>query len=299
MTFHGVRLAVLMTVHNRRDTTLRCLTKLFANIREAGQCINLDASVYLVDDGSTDGTTATIEKDFPSVQILKGDGSLYWNQGMRLAWEKAAEKDFDAYLWLNDDTCLFAGAITSLIDILEKKEQDCGIKGIAVGSCQAPEKSSAKLKESAQKPELTYGGRNDKGLVYPEIRPVPVTAFNGNLVLVSREAFKVLGNLSAAYRHSFGDIDYGIRAQRAGIPVWLAPGFLAECPRNPPPKWRNPEVSFLNRWRAVQTPKGWSVSEIKAYSRVRGQRWWILSLARQVLMVCFPRYAIRYQNRFS
>lgn len=44
----GKKLAVLMTCHNRREKTLRCLTSLFSCRPEAG----LELSVYLVDDGS-------------------------------------------------------------------------------------------------------------------------------------------------------------------------------------------------------------------------------------------------------
>lgn len=46
-------LAVLMTCHNRRETTLKCLNTLY---NQEG-ATNIDMAVYLVDDGSTDGKT--------------------------------------------------------------------------------------------------------------------------------------------------------------------------------------------------------------------------------------------------
>jgi hypothetical protein len=36
--------------------------------------------------------------------VLGGDGSLFWNGGMRLAYADAMRSDFDYYLWLNGDT---------------------------------------------------------------------------------------------------------------------------------------------------------------------------------------------------
>ena len=66
----------------------------------------IDLNVYLVDDGSTDGTSEAVKKNFPQVNIIKGDGTLFWNGGMRVAFSKAMESEHDYYLWLNDDTIL-------------------------------------------------------------------------------------------------------------------------------------------------------------------------------------------------
>ncbi len=49
-------LAVVMTCHNRRETTLRCLRELEAQTLPAGW----NMRTYLVDDGSTDGTSAAV-----------------------------------------------------------------------------------------------------------------------------------------------------------------------------------------------------------------------------------------------
>ena len=94
------RIAVLMTCHNRRVTTLKCLDAIEAQ-KDLG---NISLQVYLVDDGCTDGTSEAIGAAHPDVTILAGDGSLYWAGGMRMAWKFAMQEDYDYYLWLNDDT---------------------------------------------------------------------------------------------------------------------------------------------------------------------------------------------------
>ena len=48
-----MNISVLMTCHNRRELTLKCLGLLLSQIGE-------DARVYLVDDGSTDGTAVAV-----------------------------------------------------------------------------------------------------------------------------------------------------------------------------------------------------------------------------------------------
>jgi len=53
-------IAVLITCHNRVRKTLRCLNALFE--AEKGNCT---INVYLVDDGSTDGTALSIKENYP------------------------------------------------------------------------------------------------------------------------------------------------------------------------------------------------------------------------------------------
>lgn len=78
-------IAVLLTCHNRREKTLSCLQSLFGATMPEGY----KTEVFLVDDGSTDGTGEAVEKCFPQVTVIQGDGNLYWNKGMNLAWKNA------------------------------------------------------------------------------------------------------------------------------------------------------------------------------------------------------------------
>lgn len=104
-------LAILMTCYNRRQKTLDCLEAL----RKQELLPNLVVQVYLVDDGSTDGTGEAVKAAYPGIKVLQGNGNLFWNGGMRLAFSEAMKSDYDYYLWLNDDTLLYPRAIQSLL----------------------------------------------------------------------------------------------------------------------------------------------------------------------------------------
>ena len=106
--------AVLMTVYNRKDSTLKCLSLLYRQTDSLSRAGKYRFSVYLTDDGSTDGTSEAVSSLFPDVNIIKGDGSLFWNRGMCAAWDEAARTSPDFYLWLNDDTMLKPGAVALL-----------------------------------------------------------------------------------------------------------------------------------------------------------------------------------------
>lgn len=218
------RIAVLMACFNRRETTLACLAALHRQ-PEAASC-----DVYLVDDGSSDGTAAAVRAAYPHTRIVAGTGSLFWNGGMRLAWDSAAAsgEPYDVFLWLNDDVTLHDGAIARLLAAAETAGEDAAI--IVVGSTCEPHDATVQ----------TYGGHRlpspkrplRMNLVPPTDRPIPVDTLSGNIVLVSRRAYETLGNLDPRYVHIYGDLDYGFRARAAGIAILQSAGVAGSCASN-------------------------------------------------------------------
>src|SRR6266480_1904244 len=103
--------AVLMTCFNRREKTIAALTALREATTKA-----IEYRVFLVDDGSTDGTSKIVLDEFPEAKVIEGTGELYWNRGMRLAWCHALEANPAFYLWLNDDMILREGSVAKLVE---------------------------------------------------------------------------------------------------------------------------------------------------------------------------------------
>ena len=108
-----------MACHNRREKTLACLAALYGST----PLIDATFDVFLVDDGSNDGTAIAVREKFPHVKITAGNGQLFWNRGMHLAWKTASQvNNYDYYLWLNDDTNIFSNALKSLLLAAESTE---------------------------------------------------------------------------------------------------------------------------------------------------------------------------------
>ncbi len=219
-----MKISVLLTCHNRRDKTLRCLNALFA-------CKLPDAAmlkVFLVDDGSSDDTAGAIRDAYPQVRILEGDGRLYWTGGMHRAFAAAIVHNFDYYLWLNDDTFLYPDAITTMLKVAEEVFNKERKSAVVVGSTQAEENG-----------EVNHGGIIVDGswwntsLVVPGDEPILCDTLNGNCVLISRPVVSHVGNLDATFIHTMGDIDYGFRVREKGFPLVVMPGFAGRCDSNP------------------------------------------------------------------
>jgi hypothetical protein len=116
----------------------------------------------------------------------------------------------------------------------------------------------------------------------------PCESMTGNIVLVPGEVFNVVGNLSQDFRHMFGDMDYAFRARRAGFQIFVAPGFLGHCRRNPPPAWADPSVPLSERWQTVHGPKVYPLRENYIYcNRHYGWRG-LIRLLKLYLRVLFP-----------
>ena len=234
-------IAVLITVFNRKDKTLECLKHLY---RQEGIGVDYDINVYLTDDGCTDGTSEAIKSLFPDVHIVQGDGSLFWNRGMLAAWKEAAKISFDYYLWLNDDTILFNDTIIKLINGSTLFDD----KSILIGSTC----------DSSTNSVITYGGLDkNKNTIFSIDSYQKCYYMHGNIVLISKFVFDIVGFNDGYYRHSHGDYDYGLMAQEKGLNVLVCPGFYGTCDiHGSISKWKNPEYPLRERWNAFFKPTG-------------------------------------------
>lgn len=250
-----MRIAVLMTCHNRKAETLKSLAALYQ--QQGYPAVNF--TVYLVDDGSLDGTATAVQEQYPQVIVLSGTGALYWNGGMRLAFEQAILQEHDFYLWLNDDTTLYPDAIARLLTTFDQLVQSCDREGIVSGATQ-----------DAQTNRLTSGGFRVMRpeflmrfeLMAPQSAAIPCATISGNCVLIPRSIVQVLGNLNPYFSHFLGDLDYGLRARKLGYPIWIAPGYIGTSPQH---HGRGNEflqaASLPQVYRQLRHPKGISFGD--------------------------------------
>ena len=245
-------IAILLTVFNRKEKTIKCLRNITAQSLPA----DTKFDIYIVDGGSTDGTVESVKTQFPHVNIKTVDG-VFWNRGMIEAWKMAEEKkrngcNYDYYLWLNDDTFIYKDCIASLLRVSLLKKNRTIVLGSTV--------------DTQTRSKLTYGGRDKTGKVArpsSDDSPVPVIMMNGNIVLVPHSVYKKLGTLDPYYTHARGDFDYGLRARKAGIDLWQVGHPLGECDAHEHiDAWCDPEIPLKKRWKLMYRPNGMPPMEI-------------------------------------
>lgn len=226
------KIAVLITCFNRKDYTVRCVEKLYS--------IFGDIDIYIVDDNSSDGTTLEIRHKFPKANLIEGSGSLYWNRGMHLAWEHARKKEYDFYLWINDDVIIYDNCHNELLECAKLTDYNSIITGVI----ESPEK------------KIVYGGEDKSGIINPMGVMKDVKHMNGNVVLIPRKVFSVLGNLDIHFHHDLGDVDYGLRALENNIRVYTTRYIVGCCEENKISRVRTFNLPVFDRFRKLYSPLG-------------------------------------------
>ena len=225
--------AVLLTCFNRKEYTLKCLQQLNTS--------GIEADIFLVDDCSTDGTSDVVKRQFPEINLIRSTGNLFWNRGMHLAWNEASKKNYDFYIWLNDDVFLYNGAFQELIDCSAQQNHQAIISGIV---------------ESEKEDCTLYGGTDGKAMIRPNGQMNSIHNLNGNIVLVPRCVFEQLGNLDPVYHHDLGDIDYGLRAKTMGIGVFTTRKAIASGTANNICRVRKNNTGLIQRFSKLYSPLG-------------------------------------------
>lgn len=213
-------IAVIITAFNRKEKTLACLQRLFGQDHRG-----TSITVFLTDDGSTDGTTEAVSEQFPQVVLSHGDGTLFWGGGMNLSWKRAvAQGGFDGYLWLNDDTLLLDNVWDELQAADAYSREKYGKGGIYIGS-------TTDLKGMRH----TYGGSVVTSKWRSRYRPLmPDGSFqeadiaNGNVTYVSADVVGKIGCFYPGYIHG-ADYDYTFWARKEGFPLLVLPHYCGRC----------------------------------------------------------------------
>lgn len=280
-------IAILMTCHNRREITLRCLEYLFV---ACGNCNDVVFDLWLVDDGSSDGTAEAVKRRFPQVTIIHGDGNLFWAKGMHRAWTVAANsRHYDFYLWLNDDVVLKSNALLSILSDYDKLSNYQTIKRsnlklqfsnsfplVIIGACS----------EDESEQRCSYGATNSKDQrIIPNGSPQKADGWlNGNCVLVSNEVYSEVGMISDEYSHARADYDYAERLKRLGIPFYCSSAYVGSCKDGFRAKMC--VKSFWQRIQMLWQPGYWNLHDLWLIRRrYHGIMPAILSCAHLVIIV--------------
>jgi len=205
-----------VVVHwNSAPDTLRCLDALRGSDYRPLETI-------VVDNGSTSDARASLRRSLPAnAMLIEHPTNLGftggYNRGLRHAFERGA----DYALLVNDDAVVDPAAVGRLVEAA-MAHPDAALLGPLVLALEAPDvilSAGGELRDGWYPVHRGLGER-DAGRYG---RPAEVDFVSGCAILVARAAAEAIGLLDDGFFAYYEDVDWGLRARRAGYCVRFVP----------------------------------------------------------------------------
>ena len=204
--------AVVVVTYNRADLLERMLVGLAALER-------LPEAVIVVDNASSDHTPAVLAAATnPGLQVLRTDDNLGGAGGFHLGVRTAYEQAFDR-IWLMDDDVVPA---PDCLTVLMARDEDCLMAVREDMAGRLVEKAATRfdlrnplsIRPKKGMVETDFGSRDRM----PELVGLENVAFEG--FMVRRAVIDAVGLPDASYFIFYDDVDFAVRARRAGFRIW-------------------------------------------------------------------------------
>src|SRR5258705_1461845 len=202
-----MRLAAVVVNHRRPAETWGAL----ASLR---QCRRPFDEVLVVDSGSGDGPAERLRAFAPGATVLASPDNLGFSGGSNLGIREALARGAGLVLLVNSDAVLPADCAERLESVLTAWPGAGIAAPVLVGREDPDHVQAAGVRFSPRTGRmrlLACGAPN---------RPratVEVDAVSGCVMLIAREVLERVGLLDEAYFFSFEDLDFCLRARRAGF----------------------------------------------------------------------------------
>jgi len=219
-------LSVIVVSYECRELLRDCLASL------ASERTRLTLEVLLVDNGSTDGTLAMVEAEFPWVEMVARERNVGFAKANNVATGVARG---DHVLYLNPDTVVPPNALVRAVAEFDRRPE-IGMLGCKLvrpgGELDHASKRGFPTPLSSLyhfigltrlRPRSRRFAHYTAGWLGPD-EEGRVDAVNGAFMLVRREALEAVGPMDEDYWLYMEDLDWCYRFWKAGWPVLYWPG---------------------------------------------------------------------------
>jgi N-acetylglucosaminyl-diphospho-decaprenol L-rhamnosyltransferase len=223
--------SVLIVSWNTRDLLRKCLRSVFDTSGKLG------LQVIVVDNASTDGSTAMVEQEFPKVRVLQNSTNVGFARANNQALPYCSA---DLILLLNSDAMLIDQALNELTRFI-RQHADAG----AVGPKLIHPRARLRILGCGNQPTLWTVLTHFLGLSYffrgvrlfegihlwtgtHDRAPRKVEWLSGACLLVRRSTIETVGPLSEKWFMYAEDWEWCSRIRRAGWNLYHVPSALVE-----------------------------------------------------------------------
>ena len=213
----SARVTVVVLTWDDRDLTLRCLGSL-------GALTYPDVSVVLVDNGSRDGTVEAVAAAHPDVELVALPENRGFAGGVNAGVEAALRGGAEHVFLLNNDATVEPGALEPLVGAAAAASVGAACSQILHEGSETIWYAGAEYD-----PRRGHQGRHTgygRPALPPDTAPYPTGRACGGAMLVPRAALDRVGFLDDALFAYAEDVDWSVRAQRAGLSILVVPASV-------------------------------------------------------------------------
>jgi GT2 family glycosyltransferase len=229
-------LSLIILNYNTREHLRVCLASVLAEGSTSVSNGSLSAEVIVVDNASDDDSADMVAAEFPWVTLIRAPKNGGYAYGNNLALRQAHG---DAIMLLNPDTVLNPGAIAELLARL-MEHPEAGIVGPLLlrpngsmhlacrRSFPTPEVAFYRLSGLSRVfPKSPRFGRYNLTYLAPD-EPLEVDSVCGACLVVRRRVVDAIGLLDERFFMYGEDLDFCLRAKRAGWTVRYEPSVVVQ-----------------------------------------------------------------------
>lgn len=226
--------AIIIVNWNGRDLLERCLHSIEAT------CDDIRYRIWIVDNGSTDGSIELIHTDFPTVQLIVSKKNSGFGGGNNIALRALGihadhsseiQAPTPPYVWLlNPDTIVQPGNLQSLLRIMASYPKVGAVGGILLNEDGSFQSSYIEF-PSLKREFLLFTGLGGKlyGPTFPSASPKNSRQFRmidyvvGASIVVRSRVLQAVGLFDEGFFMYSDEVDLCYRIQKAGWKIAFAP----------------------------------------------------------------------------
>jgi len=196
-----MKILVIIVTYNAMKWVDYCFSSLCAS--------SLKPDMYIVDNGSTDGTQDYIRKKYPEAIFIQSKGNVGFGRANNLGLQYAKDNDYEYVYLLNQDAWIFPDTLEGLVKI-SKRNPEYGIL--------SPFQMEANLKHIDRVFKKDVCGWQSSPDLLDDVYlhkgedVIPVTFVMAAHWFMTRECFLKVGGFSPTFPHYGEDMNYIHRA---------------------------------------------------------------------------------------
>jgi GT2 family glycosyltransferase len=223
-------LAVIIVSWNVRDHLSECLASVYGELNRS----RLSGAVWVVDNGSTDGTLALLENIFPHTHVISNQHNAGFGAANNQGMVEAAAKKPRYFLLLNPDTLVRLGSLAKMVQFLDETP-GAGMAGARLvyrdGRFQHSAFAFPGVAQllfdlwpiSDRLYDSRLNGRYPRQNYRPDAAPFAVDHLLGAAMMIRRDVADKTGGFDEAFHMYCEEIDWSWRIHDAGWSIYTVP----------------------------------------------------------------------------